>query len=75
MSVYKRYTLSLEAPTWAASVPLLGWLSPYVQHMEFVGNYLPNTIQLELLSQPIFQHVVPERMVQSALLQAWAQKI
>lgn len=39
----------IEAPSWAAFVPLLEWLRPYVCHMDFAGNHLPTIIELDLL--------------------------
>lgn len=46
-----------EAPSEAAFVPLLEWLRPSVRHMDVAGNYLPTIIELDLLTQPVFQHV------------------
>ncbi len=65
----------IEVPFWAAFVPLLEWLRPYVHHMDFAGNYLPTIIELNLLSQPVFQHVslglATEQLTQSAWVNRW----
>lgn len=74
------YTLDLsfnriEAPSWAAFVPLLEWLRPYVRHMDFAENDLPTIIELDLLTQPVFQHVslglATEQLTQSAWVNRW----
>ena len=35
----------IYSPTWEAFVPLVKKLSMYVQHMDFIGNYLPDLLE------------------------------
>jgi len=47
----------IESPTWAAFVPVVTWLRPYVAHMDFGGNCLPAIIEIDLLKEPPLQCV------------------
>ena len=58
----------IVAPTWAAFVPLVSWLRPYVDYMDFGGNYLPALVEIDLLKEPIFQGVSLATALQDAKL-------
>lgn len=64
----------IEAPSWAAFVPLLEWLRPYVRHMDFAGNCLPTIFELDLLTRPVFQHVSLGLATEQLTLSAWVNR-